>query len=434
MTQAGRIDRVEERGLARQAGIRPGDRLISVNDLPIRDVVDFRFATADEDLTLLVERDGRNRTFRINQEYGKQLGVIFDEPLFDGIRRCDNRCIFCFINQLPEGLRPSLYVRDDDYRLSFLHGSYITLTNLTEQDWERIGEQRPSPLYVSVHATRPEVRAKLLGASNPPNIVDQLTRLKDLGIEVHAQVVLCPGINDGQILADTVRDLSLLYPSVLSVAVVPWGVTRYSRVHLRPVTPGQARRTVRRVLPWQETYHSRLGVRFVYLADEFYLGAELPIPDADHYDDFPQLEDGVGMARQLLDLWERVRKRARGVRQQYDRVTLVTGTLMGSIMEDIGQELGQLEHLTVDVVPVINRFFGPSVTVSGLLLARDVMETLKNRGVGDVVVLPRNMFDADGLTTLDDVSRKEMEEQLGVPVRVAETIDEIVYMGGLSVG
>jgi putative radical SAM enzyme (TIGR03279 family) len=434
MTDAGRIDRVEEGSQAQEVGIRPGDSLISVNGLQIRDVVDFRFATADDDLTLLVNRDGRKRSFRIDQEYGKQLGVIFEEPLFDGIRRCDNRCIFCFINQLPEGLRPSLYVRDDDYRLSFLHGSYITLTNLTEQDWERIGEQRISPLYVSVHATHPEIRAKLLGASNPPNIIHQLERLKELGIEVHAQVVLCPGLNDGQILADTVRDLSLLYPSVRSVAVVPWGVTRYNRVSLRPVTPGQACRTVMRVIPWQESYRSRLGVGFVYLADEFYLSAELPIPDADHYDDFPQLEDGVGMARQLLDLWERVRKRAHGVRQQYDKVTLVTGTLMGSIMEDIGRELGQLEHLSVDVVPVTNRFFGPSITVSGLLLARDVMETLRNRGVGDVVVLPRNMFDADGLITLDDVSREEMEEQLGVPVRVAETIDEIVYMGGLSVG
>jgi len=433
VTQAGRIDRVEEGSLAHKAGIRPGDRLISVNGLPLRDVIDFRFVTADEDLTLLVERDGRKRSFRVNREYGKPLGVTFVDPLFDGIRRCDNRCIFCFINQMPQGLRPSLYVRDDDYRLSFLHGSYVTLTNLMEQDWARIGEQRLSPLYVSVHATNPEVRAKLLGTSHPPNILDQLARLKELGIEVHAQVVLCPGINDGQILADTVRDLSQLYPSVRSVAVVPWGVTRYNRVHLQPVTPGQARRTVMRAIPWQEAYRSRLGVGFVYLADEFYLRAELPIPDADHYDDFPQLEDGVGMARQLLDLWERVRKRARGVRQRYEKVTLVCGTLVSSIMEDIGQELGQLEHLAVEVVPVVNSFFGPSITVSGLLLARDVIDTLRNRDVGDVVVLPRNMFDAEGLVTLDDVGREEIEERLGVPVRVAETIDEIVYMGGLSV-
>jgi len=422
----GLIAAVQPHSIAQALGWQPGDRLLALNGHSLRDVIDYRFYQADEKVVALVEQDGQIRTFSICKDPDEDLGVEFVQGLFDQLRTCNNNCPFCFLKGLPRGLRRSLYLKDDDYRYSFLFGNFITLTNLEEGDWQRIAEQRLSPLYISVHATDPEVRRFLLGNPQAPDIVPQIRRLGRLGIQVHTQIVLVPPYNTGHVLETTVADLASLYPTVQSIGIVPVGLTRYSPA-LRPVAAAEAREVAHQHRRWRREHRRRLGVGLVYLADELFLRANLPIPGAAYYEGFPQLENGIGLVRRLLDDWSRTRRRplaGQGITGGH--ITLVCGSLIAPVLEGIVAEWNSLFPVSCELVPVENRFFGPSVTVSGLLVARDVIAALQRRSLGDRVVLPRAMFDAEGKVTLDDATLADLEVALGRPVFLATTLSQVL--------
>ncbi len=409
----GVVKAVKPGGLARRLGLRPGDRLLKVNGRLLRDVIDFNFYTAEEELEIEGEREGKPFVIRAVREYGEDWGLEFEEPVFDGIRRCTNRCDFCFVHQLPRGLRPALYIKDDDYRYSFLFGNFITLTNLTEEDWERLAEQRFSPLYVSVHATDLALRRELLGNPRAPDVLEQIRRLGELGIAVHAQIVLIPGRNDGPHLERTVEDLSTLYPVVQSIAVVPVGVTKYCPPGLRPYTRAEAEEVVALVLSYQKRFRRALKRGLVYLSDEWYFLTELPFPPAREYDGFPQAENGVGLARLFLDNWE---KRKRSLSFLGLKGVAACGVMPFPLVKGVVEEFNELTGSQIELVAVENRLFGPTVTVSGLLSGGDVVDALRGRARGGLVVIPRVMLDAGGRLTLDDLTLDDMKRGLGVEV------------------
>jgi putative radical SAM enzyme (TIGR03279 family) len=456
----GVVAAVAEGSIAERKGVRPGDQMVSINGHVLRDVIDYRFYGAEEELEIIVERDGQRWVFHVERSYDEDLGIEFTAPTFDGIRRCNSQCAFCFIAGMPKGMRPSLYVRDDDYRYSFLFGNFVTLTNLTEGDWQRLAEQRLSPLYVSVHATDLALRRRILGNPAAPDAMGQLQRLGELGIQLHTQIVLMPGLNEGPALAQTVADLATLHPTVQSIAIVPVGLTRYHRCDLRPYRPDEAGPILDQISAWQRKYRSQHGLNLVYASDEWYLLADHEVPSAQAYDGFPQLENGVGLTRVFLDEWEETRfrvwdstlnlslppdhspaasgvdcgprraKSSDGIKVR--KIALVCGTLIAPVLEEIAAEFGQLTGLTVEVIPVVNGFFGPTVTVSGLLTGQDVMAALQQRtlegrdDLGDVVFLPRTMLDAAGEVTLDDMTPLEIGARLGMRVEIAGAMGELV--------
>ncbi|MCL4459301.1 MAG: DUF512 domain-containing protein [Chloroflexi bacterium] len=413
---------VEPESEAARLGIRRGDRLLAVNGKLLRDVLDYQFYTADEALHLTIER--REQCWQLKAAGGQPLGISFAEPTFDGLRRCQNHCPFCFIDQLPKGLRPSLYIKDDDFRYSFLYGHFITLTNLSEDDWQRLAEQRLSPLYVSVHATDLELRRQLLGNPAAPDILEQLVRLGQMGIRMHTQVVICPGVNDDLRLKKTVFDLAVLYPWVQSIGLVPVGLTRQRRgrsSNLRLFTAAEAAQLVPLVHSWQKELRARLGVGLVYLADELYLLAGCPIPAAWRYDKFPQYSNGIGMVRVLLDEWSRIRKRNLG-RISLCKATIVCGRLIQPVLAAILAELSTRMGVHPSLLPVENHFFGESITVSGLLTAPDILATARGQPLGDLVILPEATIDPAIGCFLDGMTPAELEQQLGIPLRFAGTV------------
>lgn len=421
---------VERGGLAERLDLQAGDRLIAINGHILRDVIDFHFYAAEEELELEIER-GRQRLFyRVQREYGEEFGLHFSDDVFDGLRRCDNRCAFCFVDQMPPGMRHSLYVKDDDYRYSFLHGNFITLSNWTEEDWERVGEQHLSPLYISVHATEPELRRRIFSNPRLPDVRLQLGRLAELGVEMHTQIVLVPGLNDGQPLERTVEDLTVLHPAVRSIGVVPVGLTKYHAAGLRLLTAEEQRAVLERIAAWQAENRPRFGVAVVYPSDELYLRAGFPVPPAEEYDGFPQLENGIGLVRQLLDECQGVKAEGRGPAR--GKGVVVCGTLVAPILGWIVEELTGGLGVDIRVVPVENEFFGSTVTVSGLLTGGDVVSALAGRDLGDVVFLPRVMFDATGKVTLDDLTLGEIESRVGVPVSRAGFMGQM--LGRLRTG
>ena len=308
----GAVAAVAEGSIAEREGMQPGDQLVSINGHLLRDVIDYRFYGAEEELEIIVERDGQRLVFQVERGYDEDLGIEFAAPTFDGLRRCNSQCAFCFIAGMPKGMRPSLYVRDDDYRYSFLFGNFITLTNLTEGDWQRLTAQRLSPLYVSVHATDLALRRRILCNPAAPNVMGQLQRLGELGIQLHTQVVLMPGLNEGPALGQTVADLASLYPAVQSMAIVPVGLTRYHRCDLRPYRPDETGPILDPISAWQREYRKQHGLNLVHASDEWYLLAGHEVPSAQAYDGFPQLENGVGLTRVFLDEWEETRFRVWG--------------------------------------------------------------------------------------------------------------------------
>jgi putative radical SAM enzyme (TIGR03279 family) len=437
----GVIASVERESLAARAGLQPGDRLIAIDDRPLRDIIDVQFYGAEEMFDLLVERGGEQWWIRVGRDYDEELGLTFVNPTFDvDIRRCANNCEFCFVKQNARGMRRSLYIKDDDYRYSFLFGNFVTLTNLTDDDWSRLEEQRLSPLYVSVHATDLELRRRFLARKSAPDVIEQLHRLAELGIEVHTQVVLVPGLNDGDGFAQTVADLTNLYQlPVASLGVVPVGLTKHHRGQCRTYTREESQALLRQVEPWRAANRKRFGSAFIYPSDEWYLVAGMEVPAAHEYDGFPQVENGVGMVRQLLDEWRMLRVALPPVRGE--RVTLVCGTLIQPVLAWIVEEWNKLSGIEVQLVSVVNEFFGPVTTVSGLLAGQDVVKALQGRSsdsseadrFGNLVFLPRSMFtgrygagSAPPGITLDDLSLDDLSAQLGVRVEVAGTMTEVL--------
>ncbi len=433
----GLISSVLPGSLSHELGLQPGDRLIAINGNPLRDIIDVQFYAAEEELELLVERDGQRWSVTAVRGYDDELGLSFASLTFDvDVRRCANNCDFCFVKQNPRGMRRSLYVKDDDYRYSFLHGSFVTLTNLREEDWQRLEEQRLSPLYVSVHATELELRRRFLRHSDAPDILEQLRRLDGLGIEVHTQVVLVPGLNDGEHLARTVADLAELYlRPVASVSVVPIGLTRYHAGGCRTYTPQEARVVLDLVEPWRRDHRGRHGCTFVYPSDEWYLVAGREVPPTAEYDDFPQVENGVGMVRGLLDDWAEFKTGLDNVR--FRPATLACGTLIAPLLARMLGELEALGIARLHLVPVVNQVFGPVTTVSGLLTGEDVVQALRDKVVGDVLLLPKAMFggvygagSSSQDTTLDDLTVDDMAQRLGVRIETVDTLSEALALLG----
>jgi len=426
---AGRILHVDPDGWAARVGIRPGDLLLRVNGRPVEDVIDVHFYAAEDFVTVEVLRDGVRRALGGPRREGEPLGLTFAHPTFDiDIRRCNNLCSFCFVLQTPKGMRRTLYIKDDDYRYSFLYGHFVTLTNLTERDWRRIVTQRLSPLYISVHATDPELRRRLLRNPRAPDIMAQLRWLADHGIEMHTQIVVTPGLNDGAHLERSVFDLATLWPHVRSVSVVPVGVTRFQRYGVRPPTAEEARQVLRAVHAWQRIFRRRLGVRFVYATDEWYLRVGRPVPSRAAYDGLRLQENGLGMVRDFLEDYRRVKRalRRRGRALAGRRATLVTGTLFAPVLARAAADFGARTGAALEVVPIVNTRLGETITVAGLLMAADVLAQLAGRPLGDLVILPRIMFDHPEGISLDDRTPLDIARALGRPVALAETMGDVL--------
>ena len=416
-----RVASVRARTPAARAGVREGDRLLAINGTPLRDAIDFHFCAGDERLQLSIERDGERRTAVLRRR-GPELGLELEAPRPSEIATCANKCVFCFIHQLPKGMRKSLYVKDDDFRLSFLHGNYITLTDLEEPELARIEEQRLSPLYVSVHATDPELRHRLLGQPRVKRaLMPVMTRLARAGITMHAQIVLCPDWNDGAHLDTSVHDLARLHPGVVTTAVVPVGLTRHRErlPALRGVTGDEARGLIGSIEAWQREFLASIGTRFVFAADELYLGAGLPPPPARAYEGFPIAEDGVGLVRSFIDDFARALPRLPARLARPRAVTIVTGEMFAPTMRGLLDRVA-VNGLTLALAPIVNEWFGRGIGVAGLLTGQDIQSQLTGRELGAEVLVPAAAIrDAVGVF-LDDLTPADVADSLGVPVRAVD--------------
>lgn len=420
-----RITSVEPGSPAHRSGIRDGHSLVEINGQPVHDRLDAQFFLHDERVVLTVQdQQGRLRKHEICKDYQDDAGLNLP-PIRP--RTCRNRCIFCFVDQLPRGLRKSLYLKDEDYRLSFLQGSYVTLTDLTGEEIDRIIRQRLSPLYLSVHSTDREIREKLLRRKKIPDIMGIIEQLARSRIQMHTQVVLCPGINDGEILRRTVEDLAGFFPAVRSVAVVPVGLTghRQGLYPLQPVTRQQAGRLIESIESWQERYRDEIGLFFVHAADELYLLAGRPVPEAGRYEGFEQLENGVGMIRQWLDRFEESQKDFPRSVPRPRTITVVTGYLAAPLIQQtLVDRLSRVKGLTVHLQVVENRLFGGGVTVSGLLAGEDIIQALQTRPAGDMVLLPPNCLNEQGFF-LDDLTPENLAERLELEIVVTDRNDPL---------
>ena len=431
---------------ADRAGLQPGDLIRTINGNMVRDLVDYRFYVADEELTIGFERQLNQHEVQITKAIDENLGVLFGEEPAPFIRQCANKCVFCFIKGLPErfapqpglahGMRSTLYIKDDDYRYSFLFGNFITLTNLKEHDWQRLDEQKLTPLYVSVHCTDPELRRKMVDGPRAGDILDHIRRLGAMHITCHTQLVLCPPINDGPQLDRSIADLAALRPIVESISVVPVGLTKYNNMiktgdlpPLRHYTKEEAEAVIEQV----EVYQRRFATEdadsypFVYLSDEWYFITGRDFPPAQHYGSYAQIENGVGMTRYLIEQWQRSKRKLPTALSTPRRVTLVTSRMAQPVIEQFAADLRQTAQLEVQVLPVVNNFFGPEVTVAGLLCGQDVLAALKaNTNLGDLVLLPRVMLDNEGLRFLDDVTVEDFKAQLPVPAEFVRNAQETI--------
>ncbi len=409
----GLISSVKHGSLAEAAGIKAGESLLAVNGSSLRDIIDLSFLLADEQVVLkLAGADGTEREITIDKRIDEDLGLEFESAVFDKVTTCYNKCVFCFVDQMIPGMRKGLYVRDDDYRLSFLYGNFITLTNMKDEDFERIIQTHMSPLYVSVHATDPEVRCAMMNNRFAGELMDKLKRLFDAGITVHTQIVCCPGYNDGDVLKRTYADLRALAPMVETMAIVPVGLTK-NRAHLTPLrlfTPEEAREIVTTVTEWQQECRQSLGKSFVYLGDEFYILAGMPLPQADWYDGFPQLENGIGLSRNFLEEWQEANKIA-PVKGEVNSVIPV-GTSAFKVLQPLIEDFNAKTGMQHRLIGVENEFFGNTVNVTGLLCGSDILNAVKG---AESIILPEVVLNSDDLF-LDDMSYAEFCKAAGVPV------------------
>jgi NifB/MoaA-like Fe-S oxidoreductase len=522
--EGGVVAAVESGSIADELGLMPGDVVVAVGEQRLRDVIDYRFAMAGEEIELLVRRGDEETIYEIEKDADEDLGILFVEPLFERLRTCNNKCPFCFLTQMPKGLRRSLYLKDDDYRLGFLYGNFVTFTNLKEEDWQRIEEQRLSPQYISVHATDRALRAVLLGKPDVPDVLAQIRRLGNMGIAVHAQIVALPELNDGAALHQSIQELGALYPLVQTIAVVPVGLTKYRfegkrpqsiraaiHIHERPewidtnwerqplwdeavaslpddgpkttdrrrrteddgpkanlvhgprstvhgppsgdvgaelghcsrqivaadvpmrcYRPDEAARVVEVVERYHHEFRRRHGVGLVYASDEFYLLCGRELPAAADYDGMPQYSNGVGMTRDFLDGWAKAQRRLPSALPRPAKLTLVCGTLIAPTLQRVVDRLNRVGNLEARLLPVVNQFFGETVTVSGLLHGQDIVPAMRAAGVRRAL-LPRVMFDHTGTRTIDEYTTERIAAETGAAIAVAGEPDEVVrYVRALA--
>lgn len=417
-----KIASISEGSPAERAKLHVGDEILSVDGHEIRDVIDLKYYTYDARLRIRVLRpDGREHTVRVRKSEGEELGIAFDDYLMDKARHCANRCVFCFIDQLPKGMRDTLYFKDDDVRMSFLMGNYISLTNLTAHDLDRICEMRISPVNVSVHVTDPEARRRMLRNPRAGECLAIMRRLADHRIMMNCQIVLCPGYNDGALLEKTLSDLVSLFPAVPSVSIVPVGLSdhREGLCPLRPVDAEKAREVIAVAGRFGEMCLERYGTRVIYCSDEFYLLAGYPIPESTYYEDFPQIENGVGLMASFAD---EVREAAAAFSHDAEIVpfSIATGVAAESFMREMValfmDSCDNIKKCTHTVYAVENHFFGTQINVAGLVTGQDLLATLKGKPLGERVLIPEVMLKYGEPVFLDDMTVEELSEKLGVPV------------------
>lgn len=409
---------VESGSLAEKYGITPGSIINKINGEDVNDILEYRFLIYEKSVKLDITcADGKHSHIRIKNNFG-DLGIDFENPLIDKARSCRNNCIFCFIDQLPKGLRETLYFKDDDSRLSFLHGNYVTLTNMNMDDVKRLAKIRVSPINVSVHTTNPELRCKMLNNRFAGDLIEKMNYLAKKRITMNCQLVLCPGINDGEEMRKTLRDLAQLHPYTASCSVVPVGISRY-RDGLYPLesyTAETARGVLEIINELQDEFLKTIGTRFVYAGDEFYIKADIPIPSAEEYEGFPQIENGVGMISSFSDELSSAIK-TEGNSAADNEISIACGTAVCGYMEEFAHRcMEAFPKLKINVYGIRNDFFGHEITVSGLLTARDLLAQLKNKRLGSKLLISKNMLKADEDIFLDDMTLEEFEENLGVSV------------------
>ena len=427
------VDQVEPGSIGEELGFEPGDQLLSINGVRPRDLIDYRYLCVDEELHLEV-RDASGALHQVDLEKDADdgLGLGFTEALFDGLRQCNNHCPFCFIDQQPPGHRDSLYLKDDDFRLSFLYGSYLTLTNLTDADWQRIDQQRLSPLYVSVHATEPALRERLLVNPRAGLLMQQLSWFGERDLQIHAQVVVCPGLNDGEALERSLRDLAIHatgdWPAVLSAAVVPVGLTRFRPPDdgLVPVDPACARRVITQVETLQQEFQERLGSRFAWLSDEWYLMAGLPLPPRGDYEDLPQQENGVGTIRAFLEALDQATQALPARIEQPRRCSWVVGKIVASALRPVTDRLNAIDGLELHLHGLPSPYWGQDQVVTGLLTGEDLLVGLDGQDLGDELLLPSVMLRQGQPVFLDDMTLEQLRQQLPVPIRIVHGAADIV--------
>ena len=418
------ITSVIEGSRAEKAGILPGDVLISINKKEINDVLDYRFHLANKSVALLVMRGEKTKKFKIKKLEYDDIGLDFETPLMDKKHSCENKCVFCFIDQLPKGMRKSLYFKDDDSRLSFLHGNYITLTNLHDKDIQRIIDMRISPVNISVHTTNPELRVKMMHNKRAGDVLRYLQMLADAGISICAQIVLCKGLNDGAELDRTMCDLEKLAPALVSTSVVPAGLTRFrdGLYTLESFTPEECAKVIEQVNFFGDMCRVKHGTRLFFPADELYIKAGLELPGDEFYEDYSQIENGVGMITDMKtsvlyalddEEWDAHKNIAR-------HVSVVTGTAAYDLICELANEISKkFDGVKIDVHKIENKFFGEKITVSGLLTGKDIIEQLDGCALGEELILPPSCLRAEGDVLLDDISPEEIGEKLGVKVSAA---------------
>ncbi len=414
---------VRPSSIAEELGIKKGDKLITINGAAVKDILEYKYLTTDEFLEVEVQHgNGEVWIYEVIKEYDEDIGIVF-EGIIDKPKSCHNKCIFCFIDQLPSGMRETLYFKDDDTRLSFLQGNFVTLTNLSGREIDRIIRYRISPINVSVHTTDPELRKMMLNNKNAGKIMDYLERLKEGGIEVKAQIVLCPGINDGERLERTLKDLAELHPELSCVAVVPAGITKYRQglYELKGFDGKSAAEVIEQVKELQATYLEKLSTRFVFLSDEFFMISGRELPSYDEYEGFSQLENGVG----LITLFNREIETALDKLGSYNKkkriVSIITGEYAASNLKKAASMIeDSIEDLEIRVFKVCNEFFGHGVKVAGLLTGKDIIDQLKGKAIGSDIFIPECMLKRDERIFLDNVTVEQLEEALGAKVTVCK--------------
>jgi putative radical SAM enzyme (TIGR03279 family) len=433
------VEKVASGSIAEEMEIEPGDVLVEINGNKINDIFDYQYYTQDEYIEVLIRKPtGEEWLLEIDKEYDEDLGITFENGLMDDYRSCHNKCIFCFIDQMPKGMRDTLYFKDDDSRLSFLQGNYVTLTNMSDEDVDRIIKYNLSPINVSFQTTNPLLRCKMLNNRFAGDALEKAWKLARAGIIMNGQIVLCKGVNDGAELERSISDLSKYLPNLESVSVVPVGLSRYREglYPLEPFTKEDAKEVLSIIHKWQDKLYPKYDLHFIHASDEWYILAEEELPEEERYDGYLQLENGVGMLRLLINEFNEAfeeLKVTKGVEIHEKTVSIATGRLAYKFIVDMADKLmGQFPQLKINVYPIRNDFFGEMITVSGLLTGQDILAQLKDKPLGDKLLMPQNVLKSGEQIFLDDMTVDELEKALQVPIDIVKSsgqdfVDAVVF-------
>ena len=424
-----KIKKVKKGSISSKIGLETGDEILKINNKEINDYIDYQYETSEPFFTLKIKKNnGEIKKFEIERKYNEILGITLEGIIYDKLKKCNNDCVFCFVKQQPSNLRNSLLLKDDDYRFSFLKGSFITLTNLTESDWNKIISKRLSPLYISVHSTNPELRIKMMKNQKAANILKDLNRLKNNNINFHAQLVLCPGLNDGDELKKTIEDLEEFYPNLLSLGVVPVGLTKYREEleKLDSYTNKEASNVLDIIHNYQKRFKNQYNKNFLFASDEFYLLADKNIPEYEEYNGFPQIENGIGLTRLLWNELKEIDNNLPVELEKNKEFTIVTSVLSKKVMKKVTNRLNKIKNLRINLLIVKNKFFGKNVTVTGLLTGQDIYNSINNNTTANNIIIPGVTLNEDNLF-LDDMSLNELKTKLNnKKIYICDNLKEIM--------